>query len=455
MRRVAVAVCAVLITTAALANPYIPNRIKYRDTGHQPATGRDGGASIEALSMLDKQGVAEVEIAAAAPGTIERVQIKSGGNTTNYQVGAATFVAPLPGAGRGTPVDVQATVQANAGARMGVISVSNEVLLRPDLRIVGIAAPQTAVIGEPVQIIAGIQELNGDLGARATCSLRVDGELVDQATNIWVDAEGSVACSFLHEFSSLGEKTLSVTVEDVSPRDYDPTNQQWSRTIRITEDLEPTSWAIFVNETASWMRSRMWSQQGQESVYNNDYWRSESTLSIQRNFTTLNMNNIHLRYSEKSGGNTVVEVDSALTPTPLKNFRQCARYLTADFSVDLLVCEEYAQPDRRPYDRLALSLRRNSVDATYYSHESAPAIDGEPAYDREYYVLQRSGPQVRFGDSVSYDVAVSDGTQTMVLRQEVPLELIVEPDDHNLSCWDDWCQESWWGNWRKSGFGHN
>jgi hypothetical protein len=445
-------------TTTAAPGGFVPNRIKYRDSGHKPATGRDGGASIEALSMIDKQGVAEVEIAAGAPGTIEHVQIKTAGDTANYHAGGATFVAPLPGAGPGTSVDIKAVVKGTAGARAGVISVSNEVLLRPDLRVGGVGAPESAAVGEPVQITAFVQELNGDLGARATCSLLVDGQTVDQATNIWVDANGGASCSFLHAFASTGEKTLTVVLENVAPRDYDLSNQQASRTIRVTDVLEPSSWAIFVNESASWMRSRSWSQRGEESVYSNDYWRSESSVMMQRSFTTLNMNNVQLRYSEKSGGRTVVDVDPApLTRTPIQSFRQCSRYLTADFGVDLLVCQEYAQPGRRPFDRLTVTARRNSVDATYYSREAAPAIDGEPPYDREYYVVQQSGPQVRFGDSVAYDIEVSDGAQTMGLSQEVPLALTAYPDDHNFVCWDDngWCQESWWGNWIKAGSANN
>jgi hypothetical protein len=449
-----------LTTTTTTASPsgFVPNRIKYRDSGHKPATGRDGGASIEALSMIDKQGVAEVEIAAAAPGTIEHVQIKAGGDTANYQPGGATLVAPLPGAGPRTSVDIQTIVKGASGARAGVISVSNQVLLRPDLAVGSVRVPQTAAVGEPVQITAFVQELNGDLGARATCSLLVDGQTVDQATNIWVDANHGVSCSFLHAFASTGEKTITVVLENVAPRDYDLSNQQASRTLRVTDQLEPDSWTISAYENTSWMRSRSWSQRGEESVYANDYWRSESNLMMQRSFTTLNMNNVQLRYSEKSGGRTIVDVDPApLTRTPLQSFRQCSRYLTADFGVDLLVCQEYAQPGRRPYDRLTVTARRNSLDATYYSREAAPAIDGEPPYDREYYVLQQSGPQVRFGDSVAYDLEVSDGAQTMGLSQEVPLESTVYPDDYNFVCWEDngWCQESWWGNRIKDGRANN
>ena len=458
MKRLAFALCAVLTAGIASAeNHYVPNRIKYSDTGHQPATGRSGGAAVEALALLDRQGIAEVEIRAAAPGTLRHVQVKTAQQTDNYNANAAAFTATLEDAGRGTAVSVLANVHDAAGGRVGVVEVHETVVLRPDLVPSQLAAPATATLGVPVEISARVTERNGDIGARATCALRVDGATVSRATNIWVDAGGNVSCSFVHAFATAGDRQLEVVVEDVLPRDYDPANNSVSGSIRVSAErqIEPTGWSMFAGEQESWMESRAWSVWGHTSETRGTNWSSSAQIGVAMFDTVLNMETMQLRYSEVTEGQTIVAFDPVpLVLSPLAAYRQCGRMLRPDDSLEILVCQLHRNDDwydGSPYDIASISIRRDSSDATYYAHEAAPAIDGAPAYDREVYYANTSGEQVRYGNSVAFDIHLTDGSQTLHLDRTLTLERTEYPLTESLSCWGSWCQEMRYAGWTKFG----
>lgn len=450
MKSIAMALCALLGAGSAFADsPFVPNRIKYRDSGHQPATGRAGGATVEALAMIDKEGVAEVELRAGEPGTLEHVQIKTGGDTTNYRVGAASFVAPLANAGRGTPVSVRANVDGTAGERVGVVDVDTTVVLRPDLHPAQIVAPAYAQIDVPLQISATVRELNGDLGARATCTLRIDGVVADRATNIWADAGGTVSCTFVHLFETEGEKQLEVTVEDVAPRDYDPSNNRATARIRIgPPQIEPTAWSMYAHEQEGWSHVRAWSVWGHDFEYRGTTWGTDVQIHVAMLHTVLNMQTMQFHYSEATEGRTVLSLQPApLTISPLIWYQQCGYLVKPDDSLQILVCQRYKNNDRfrrpTPYDIATITLHRESADATYYGRESAPAVDGYPAYDREWYVAFQRGEQVRYGESVDFELYLTDGSKAMYLQQNVPLTKTEYPYREFTNCWGSpttWCQ---------------
>jgi hypothetical protein len=459
MRPLPLALCATLVATAAFAEThYVPNHIKYRDTGHQAATGRSGGASIQALALIDKSGLAEIEIAADAPGTLQHVQIKTDQHTSNYHANSPALTATLPNAGRGTEVQIQANVAGTDGPRTGVVTVTDTVALRPDLVPGGINAPATAPAATPVEISAIVQERNGDTGARATCVLRVDGQPVDRATNIWVDAGGSVSCVFLHAFATAGERQLEVGLEDVAPRDYDDTNNRASGTIRITEaQIEPTSLSMNASEGWSWMETRAWSKWGHTSSSVGETWMSAGRVHVNMAGTRLYMDTMQLSYSEKTEGATIVEMDPVpLELTPVFNFQQCGRAYLEDGSIDVTVCQRYKNDQRGtrlPVDIASISIRRESTDISYYSHEAAPAIDGSPAYDNEWYSVNRSGPRIPFGNTVTFKVNLTDGAQSLDLDETLTFHRTDYPYSDTTNCWGEpettWCQEVQSEGWFK------
>jgi hypothetical protein len=147
----------------------------------------------------------------------------------------ATFT--LPGFGHGNRIQVQANVTGIDPNRTDVVTVEEAVKLRPDLTVARIE--HLPSVGQLIltQVVAFIGELNGDLGARATCILEVDGQQVDRAPGLWVDAGREVACGFLYRFAETGTRNITVRVTDVVPGDYSLANNARSSTISITEPI--------------------------------------------------------------------------------------------------------------------------------------------------------------------------------------------------------------------------
>lgn len=225
------------------------NTVKYRDAGMKPATGRSGMAALTATALLGSNGVADVSvvssIAGGAPGgTLTHVQLKLFDpndrlqRTSNHRdlVGSSAELQ-LPVRVRGSKVHVQANVAGIDPNRTDVVTAIETVKLRPDLAVARVEHLPTAGLQILTQIFAVIQELNGDLGARATCVLEVDGQEVDRATGIWTDAGREVGCGFLHRFTQLGTRNIAVRVTAVDPGDFDLANNVRTSTIVITEPI--------------------------------------------------------------------------------------------------------------------------------------------------------------------------------------------------------------------------
>lgn len=250
----AAAIGCLLLASAALADsPFIPNSIKYNDSGIKPASGRSGGATIEARALIGKDGVGAVEV--TSDGNLEKVQVKrvAADVTSNFTgLSGNTFTATVDGLVLDESVQVQANVTGVDGARMDVVTATTTVALRPDLAVTAVTAAPHAVANGPVRIGATIRELNGDTGARASCVLSVAGMDVDRADDIWVDAGSSVSCSFLTTFASAGEKSFSVRVENIRPGDDDASNNSADGSMKVyAMASEFTYWTVSANQSRS------------------------------------------------------------------------------------------------------------------------------------------------------------------------------------------------------------
>ncbi len=231
---------AVLFTLSVFAErpPLIPNSIKYKDTGLQPASGRDGDVAVQARALLGRDGATDLELTTASfddpsavTGTLNRVQVKVGLHledpiTRNYEASGTFASFRLDGLAlkpRET-VQVQVNAQGVDPARTGVVTMTESVKRRPDLRPINPSLPPTAIAGNPTHFYVNVGESNGDIGARADCVLRVDGVEVDRASNIWVDRFGNVTCAMMHAFATPGAKQVRISVENVSPADWNVSN---------------------------------------------------------------------------------------------------------------------------------------------------------------------------------------------------------------------------------------
>ena len=242
---------AVTVSAATMQVPHSGSE-KYRDAGSHPAQGRSGVAAIQTRALLGKDGTTEVQVttggiepAVAPVGTLTKVQIKllspSGDvlETDNYRKtlgddgNAFFYYDRLP---RGQLLQTTANVSGIDPARTDVVTAGTESVLRPDLKATALLSPSQARVNLPVTISGVVSELNGDVGAHATCGLFADGVQVASIPNVWIDAGSTVTCQFRATFSSGGTKQLEFRVTDVTPGDYDIGNNSVAGSITIVDN---------------------------------------------------------------------------------------------------------------------------------------------------------------------------------------------------------------------------
>lgn len=249
---------ALLLSTSLFAQRGIPNTVKYRDSSVPNATGRAGSASIEARALHNKDRSTDLEITTgsfdgrAAVGNIEKVRLAlPNGGTRNFNAlrDGGTFATRLSGLLPGARIGIQANVSGIDGTRVSVVSASEIVKLRPDLRVSNVDAPAKAIAGVSTTIHALVEELNGDVGARANCRLLAGGVEIDRAEGIWVDAGDTVQCSFMTVFNTPGTIQLTVVVDGVNPGDWDNANNSASVEVLVeSPTAQYRSWEATVYE---------------------------------------------------------------------------------------------------------------------------------------------------------------------------------------------------------------
>lgn len=237
----------------------IPNSVKYRDSGHRPATGRSGSATLLVSALLGMNGItdvgveagsitgsgnpvlAKVQLAGYAPSGEHLFTINENGLST------ATTSFELAGLARNARLRVHGNVRGVDGARTNVVILQEPVVLRPDIAVTEIQAPAETWTKTPTIVTAVVRELNGDVGARATCLLELDGTPVDSATNIWVDAAGTISCMFALTLEEPGTHTLTVRATSVTPGDWDAANNRASAEVKVGRDL-PLSYSATASD---------------------------------------------------------------------------------------------------------------------------------------------------------------------------------------------------------------
>ncbi|HEX6749751.1 MAG TPA: hypothetical protein VF092_20840 [Longimicrobium sp.] len=211
-------------TTTGSASRLVSNSVKYHDGSAPHATGRSGSARLEALAVTDAHGITTLTLTTgdldhldSAPGEIVKVQLKVFGpdgeliSSRNYNQlprgGTQTFeLAGLPADSR---IQVQANVRGIDGRRTDVVTLTETVKFGPALDV-DVHVPDGALVGAPVVITATVTETNGQVGTRTDCVLYIDGQPVDRADDIWVDAGDAVSCAFTYTFQRTGTYQVEV-----------------------------------------------------------------------------------------------------------------------------------------------------------------------------------------------------------------------------------------------------
>jgi hypothetical protein len=246
-----------------------PNSRKYRDAGFHPATASAGSATISVRSLLGRSGTTDVEVTTgtfdggATTGTLSSLQVKGYDpngvqlfTSTNNGLSGSTASFPYSNLARGSKVQVKANVRSVSSSNTDVVTVSDVGHLRPDLVAVRIEGPPNSLVGWPVTFHAFIMETQGDVGARASCVLYVDGAAADRTDGIWVDAGGLVECKMAHSFSNSGTHAIELRVENVQPGDYDDSNNRVTGSIQIMQPAEFRGFQLSANSIVdnSWSR---------------------------------------------------------------------------------------------------------------------------------------------------------------------------------------------------------
>jgi hypothetical protein len=252
-------------TTTGQLLTAVANGKRYRDAGLKPATGRSGSATLLTRALFNKNGSTDLEVttggsldgAPTAPGNLNKVQVKAFSAastapifTKNYNgLSAGGRAAYSYGSiGRGARFQVQANIGGIDGKRTDVVTVTETAKARPDIAVSDVTAPGQAFVNAHVMISATVRELNGDVGATDNCVLYADGIEIDRINNQWVDAAGTVGCTFNHVFSTIGVKALEVRAEHVVPGDWDTANNVATASVTIVDPITPLHGAGYAQQ---------------------------------------------------------------------------------------------------------------------------------------------------------------------------------------------------------------
>jgi hypothetical protein len=222
----------------------------YRQRKHRFRRQKVGNAQLSVRTLIDKNRDAMLEVTtgtfddgSVAPGTLEKLVVdiapisrKRRDDLMFKPRSGGYFSTSLGKLIHGQALDVDATI-SGIHRWKDRISVDDKVRYRPDLAVSHVDVARSASAGLPVSIAATVREMKGDLGAKADCVLSVDGQIVDRAAGIWVDAADVVTCHFSHTFAATGQHALRVDVGNVTPGDYDMSNNSGNAMVEVASEV--------------------------------------------------------------------------------------------------------------------------------------------------------------------------------------------------------------------------
>jgi hypothetical protein len=278
------------LSTSSSGPTLVSTAVRYRDTGGKPARGRSGNAVVDAMALLDREGVTTLEFSARHAtdwwryGTVNKAQLKASSPDGKHKFtrnlvesdpwygprGPVPGVIELRGLGRGDELQLQANVTEVDPPRTDVVTVTQQVRRLPELTV-EMTAPAEAETNTYVNVLALVREHNGDLGTEAVCDLYVGGELVDWGWGVWVDAGDAVTCIMTFSLQTPGTYPLEVRVRTASGREWDTGNNADSATIQVHGDsprFYTSAWFEQLTSVDSfamheWWRDAQWGTSGE------------------------------------------------------------------------------------------------------------------------------------------------------------------------------------------------
>jgi hypothetical protein len=239
---------ALIAVVAVLAALTAPNGAARADNPDPCPSSVDTPYSMRLQALTGPAGAdLSVSIAGTSgcglPEVLKKVQVKTYDadgsllrtrNLTNVPAtgGVAREIA-LGDVPRGRRIDVDVLVQTGTPERSYPLRGTTNALLRPDLVVERVDAPEQSLVGRPVTIGAVIAERNGDVGATGDVSLSA----IPGATQpVDVPPGGRVNVRFADvAFGSPVPVEVTVTVSDAAPAETDSTNNTRTVTVDVTE----------------------------------------------------------------------------------------------------------------------------------------------------------------------------------------------------------------------------
>lgn len=424
------------LTGAAPGQPrLVPSHVRYRDRGARPATGRSGSATLSMQALQDRSGQTLVRMSTGpleqwwyAPGTISRLQLKALqpdgtpiGVTNQDDPGQGNgYVAfALDGLARGTRLQAQAQVRGIDPHRTDVVTVADQVRLLPDLAVT-LSAPTRAQAGMPVNVLATVQERNGDLGATTSCVLYVDGSPADWSHGVWVDAGDVVTCAFTVTFTLNGAHELRVVAEEVAPAEFDPESNAASATVEVGGGND-FSYEAMANDGTFRLHAvsdtRWWNAAGDSGSFGEDtreesHDQSAQIIAWMPRFVA--PGTARLELSQSTGGRTV----HAAVLEDVDGLRSddggfCTDYWYGEAGSFFYLCSTPGFGT----GWTGVTYSRMAGVVTYHSSGYQRTWDNlsgtESFYSYNHSTLTETGlPLVTYGDDYTFLVRLSDGEHT-------------------------------------------
>jgi len=135
----------------------------------------------------------------------------------------------------GQNVKAQMSVKDSVSGATEVLTTQGRVLFRPDLAVDSVSVPSQVNTHQIVNIFASVKELKGDLGATANVYLKDGNNVIDVVTNFSITPLASVGVMFATIFQTAGAHQLKIVVGDVTPGDYDLSNNEQGFSIEVVQ----------------------------------------------------------------------------------------------------------------------------------------------------------------------------------------------------------------------------
>jgi len=382
----------------------------------------------------------------SAPSRSKHIQLKSFDTSGNLRWtkneknvaltpngGASTAMFQYSDLGRHQPFQVQEQVQNAQTGNTEVLNAKGVVLLRPDIAVDNLTAPAQVHVGQIVNIVASLKELNGDLGAKTNVVLNEGATVRDHADQVSVNPLGVVDVVFATKFDQTGTYTLTAVAGDVVPGDYDNSNNAKSITIQVVDNVQSVPFYLYYHNTTQEYAS-IWND---GYSYGSHFWKGQTeylyeTLYLPGNALTFPVDKVSIQFS----ADNVPKGSAEVTNVP------------ASYSYDD-GCNSYAYGDAYAGDNTWVYLQNYSD--CYWGYSNAYAQVNKYAEDYVY-----SYWYVNYWGTYSYAVAPQTGT-FLNATSRVDTRFVVEDDgqayggDAGVDLWTSpW--DYTWSDWYGSGY---